>query len=74
MNHAFTWCFDIETCHFVHNFPYFETIGVTCSSHGDLHIWDDIFFVLFHFRAAFTMGEKVGVTFPSSWGRSSIRE
>ena len=26
------------------------------------------FFVLFHFRAAFTMGEKVGVTFPSSWG------
>ena len=21
MNHAFTWCFDIETCHFVNNFP-----------------------------------------------------
>ena len=37
-------------------------------SHGVLHIWDDSFFVLFHVRAAFTMGEKVGVTFPSSWG------
>ena len=33
-----------------------------------LHIWDDSFFVLFHFRAAFTMGEEVGVTFPGSWG------
>ena len=37
-------------------------------SHGVLHIWDDRFLVLFHLRAAFTMGEKVGVTFPSSWG------
>ena len=27
-----------------------------------LHIWDDSFFVLFYFRAAFTMGEEVGVT------------
>ena len=37
-------------------------------SHGVLHIWDDCFFSIFHFRAAFTMGEEVGVTFPSSWG------
>ena len=35
--------------------------------HGVLHIWDDSFFY-FYFRAAFTMGEKIGVTFPSSWG------
>ena len=30
--------------------------------------WCTCFFVLFHFRVAFTMGEEVGVTFPGSWG------
>ena len=68
MHHAFTWCFDIETCHFVNNFHSLKPLG-DLRFHGVLRIWDASFFlVLFHFRAAFTRGEKVGVTFPSSWG------
>ena len=44
------------------------TVDAGLRSHGDLHIWDDSFFVLVHFRAAFTMGKKNGATFLSTWG------
>ena len=47
-------------------FSSFETIGVTCVL---VVFCNFVFFKKYlHFRAAFTMGEEVGVTFPGGWG------
>ena len=61
-------CFDIEVYCFVNHFPWFETIGVTCVFMVFFACGMILFKILLHFRAAFTRGEEVGVTFPSNWG------
>ena len=67
MNHAFTLCCDIVHVILLIMFHSLKPLGWLAFSWCFAHLrW--CFFVLFHFRAAFTMGEKVGVTFPSSWG------
>jgi len=57
MNHVFTWRFDYEMHHFAYYFHILKPLGRLAFS------W-----CFAHLRAAFTMGEEVGVTFPSSWG------
>ena len=74
MNDAFTLRFDIEIYRFVNHCPFFETIGVTCVLMVFCTFGTIVSLIVVHFRAAFTMGKGVGVTFSSSWGRSSIGE
>ena len=54
--------------------PFFETIGVTCVLMVFCTFGTVVSLIVVHFRAAFTMGKGVGVTFSSSWGRSSMGE
>ena len=49
-------------------FHSFETIGATCVLVVSCTFGMIVFKCFFHFRAAFTMGEEVEVTFPSIWG------
>ena len=74
MNHALTWCFDIEIDNMLIIFHNLKPLG-DLRSHGVLHIWDDSFFGIFSvFVVRLQWAKKLGRLFLAVGGRSSMRE